>query len=96
VLDTFFQNPDQQFTRNVPAFSELQKGMVVDLELDLNGGNWCSSAGCSSHDERGIGGTTVTFEKGDVLYLIYDVPRSEEGAKMGVWYGVAATSASYS
>jgi hypothetical protein len=88
-LETFFQNPDQLFTRNIPGFTEVQR--ETSVELDLNGGNWCSSLGCSSFDEQGIAGKKVTFQRGDIVFVIFDVPPSEEAVKMGVWYGTVAT-----
>jgi hypothetical protein len=87
-IQTFYQNPDQGFTRNVPGFDEIASGGHIEKSLDLNGGNW-----------RGSGGRRVRFEKGDLVIVIYDVPKqfgwseakiAAETQKMGVWYGVAS------
>jgi hypothetical protein len=91
-LHTFFQNPDQFFTKNVPAFIEIPpKGHLGD-KLNLNGGNWCSKEQCANYDDSGIGGQQIRFEPGDTIIVIYDVPRSNESTRFGVWYGVAAAS----
>src|SRR5437879_5495568 len=47
-IETFFQNPNQRFTRNIPAFTEIEVGGHVDATLDLNRGNWCGLGHCSS------------------------------------------------
>ena len=48
--------------------------------------------------EHGFGGREVSFERGDILIVIYDVPKqlvfseapdSVQAGKSGVWYGVA-------
>lgn len=91
-LHTFFQNPDQYFTVNAPASIEIPpKGHLTD-KLNLNGGNWCSKEQCANYDDSGIGGRQIRFEPGDTIIVIYDVPRSDESTRFGVWYGVAAAS----
>jgi post-segregation antitoxin (ccd killing protein) len=91
-LEVFFQNPDQEFTRNGPAFNEIPGGGHQDQKLDLNGGNWCGMGHCSIHSERGLGGKTMTFEPNDTVIVIYDVPVTQEARDQGVWYGVVAAS----
>jgi hypothetical protein len=78
-LETFYQNPDQSFTRNGPGFKELAAGAHIDKQLDLNGENW-----------RGLAGKNVKFEPGDTIVIIYDVPATVEARKYQVWYGVAS------
>src|SRR5262245_20056791 len=34
-LETFFQNPDQLFTRNIPTFDKLVAGAHIEKKLDL-------------------------------------------------------------
>lgn len=89
-LETFFQNPDQGFTRNVPGFDEIAAGGHVDKKLDLNGGNWLGSDGAK-----------ISFEAGDTVIVVYDVPKEfgwsdssigDEIRKMDVWYGVTSAS----
>ena len=87
-LETFFQNPNQHFTRNIPTSAEIAAGARIEQKLDLNGGNWCGFGHCSSHSERGSGGREASFEPGDIVVVTYDVPRTNEASKMGVWYGV--------
>jgi hypothetical protein len=93
-LKTFYQNPDQDFTVNMPSFHEIAGGANIEQMLDLNGGNWCGAGRCASYAERGIGGRKVKFEPGDLIIVVYDVPFFPESLSLGVWYGVAATSKS--
>jgi hypothetical protein len=78
-LEAFFQNPDQDFTRNIPTFKEIPSRGHITNRLDLNGGNW-----------RGVSGKTVQFSPGDRVVVVYDVPFTIEASKMDVWYGVVA------
>jgi len=97
-LETFFENPDQGFTVNGPGFDEIAAGAKIDRELSLNGGNWCGFGHCSQYKEHGFGGREASFERGDILIVVYDVPMqlvfpeshgSVMAGKAGVWYGVA-------
>jgi hypothetical protein len=90
-VETFFENPAQVFTVNVPSFKEIAKGTRLLKVLDLNGGNWCGFGRCSRWDQHGITGQQVTFHSRDMIVVVYDVPPSIEAKDMGVWYGVAAT-----
>jgi hypothetical protein len=86
ALETFFQNPDQGFTRNVPGFEEIAGGAKIEQELSLNNGNWCGFGHCSPYYEHGFGGRKASFKRGDILIVIYDVPRKEvfgEDPKIG-------------
>jgi hypothetical protein len=80
-LRTFFQNPDQDFTVNLPTFVEIAPGSHLEQSLDLNDGSW-----------RGSEGQQVILVPGDTVVLIYDVPLTQECLKLGVWYGVVAGS----
>ncbi len=89
-LKTLFQSPDQGFTRNVPGFDEIATGGHIEKKLDLNGGNW-----------QGLDGTRISFEPGDTIIVVYDVPKefgwsdssiAEKVRGMKVWYGVIAAS----
>lgn len=91
-VETFFQNPDQEFTRNGPGFHVVAGGGHVQQKLDLNGGNWCGFAHCSSYKQLGLAGQKVAFEQSDLIIVIYDVPFTPESLSLGVWYGVSATS----
>ncbi len=91
-LETFFQNPNQRFTRNIPTSKEIAAGAQIEQKLDLNGGNWCGFGHCSSYNERGFGDRVASFERGDTIIVTYDVPRTDEASKMGVWYGVTGAS----
>ena len=97
-LETFVENPNRSFTRNFPGFEEIAGGAKIEQELSLNNGNWCGFGHCSPYYEHGFGGREVSFERGDVLIVIYDVPKqlvlseapdSVQAGKAGVWYGVA-------
>ena len=81
-LRTFFQNPDRDFTVNLPTFVEVPAGSRLEQNLDLNDGEWRSSDG-----------EGVSLVPGDTTIVIYDVPFTQECLKLGVWYGVAASSA---
>ena len=89
-VETFFQNPGQVFTINVPAYKEIVKGTRLTQELDLNGGNWCTRGQCSRWDQHGIAEREITLQSGDMVVVVYDVPPSAEAKDMGVWDGVAA------
>ncbi len=89
-LETFFQNPNQRFTRNIPTSSEIAGGGHIKQKLDLNGGNWCGLGHCGSYNEHGFGGQQVSFEPNDMIVVTYDVPRTNEAVKMDIWYGVTA------
>jgi hypothetical protein len=93
-LEVFFQNPDQVFTRNGPAFNEISGGDHLEQKLDLNGGNWCGFGYCSRYNEVGFGGKKLNFETNDVVILTYDVPATQEARDNGVWYGVISATAS--
>jgi hypothetical protein len=80
-LRTFFENPDQDFTRNWPAFDEMAAGAHSDKKLAINSGSW-----------RGLGGQRINFTPGDIVIAIYDVPFTQDSLKHGVWYGVVAAS----
>jgi len=97
-LMTFYENPDQMFTRNGPGFKEIAGGAKIERQLSLNNGDWCGFGHCSSYSDHGFGGREVNFKRGDILIVIYDVPKQDvfpeapitvEASKMGVWYGVA-------
>ncbi len=92
-LETFFQSPSQIFTLNRPTFDEIAAGGRLEQKLDLNGGNWCGLGHCTPYNERGFGGTNVTFESTDTVIVIYDVPATQESRDKGVWYGVIAATA---
>jgi len=68
------------FTRNIPAFDEIQLGEKLEYRLDLNGENWFRS-----------GEGKIGFESGDMLIVSYDVPLSEEALEEKVWWGVVST-----
>jgi hypothetical protein len=78
-LESFFQNPDQDFTRNIPTFKEIPSGSHFEKRLDLQGGDW-----------RHVAPEKVNFAKDDQVVVVYDVPFTNEALKMGVWYGVTA------
>src|SRR5215472_18471589 len=80
-LETFFQNPNQRFTRNSAVPVELAGGAHTQQKLDLNGGNWCGFGHCAEYNERGFGGQQVSFEPNDIVVVTYDVPRSDEAVK---------------
>jgi hypothetical protein len=92
-VEAFFQNPDQDFTKNAPTFSEIAAGGRFEQKLDLNGGNWCGFGRCSIYNERGVGGKLFSFEANETVIVIYDVPLTQETRDNGVWYGMIATTA---
>ena len=96
----FYQNPNQGFTVNFPQFKEIPPGGQIDQILDLNGGDWCGFGHCSPYNERGFGGKQVGFESGDLIIVLYDVPKiyslgsqlDVQASDLKVWYGVLAAS----
>lgn len=89
-LEAFYQNPDRSFTRNIPTATQIAAGAQIEEKLDLNGGNWCGFGHCSGYNERGISGREVSFQSGDTVVVIYDVPSTNEATSMAVWYGMTA------
>jgi len=90
-IETFFQNPYQIFTGNIPLFTEIPPRGHLQRKLDLSGGNWCGFGHCASYNEQGFGdGKRVTFEPGDTVIAVYDVPPTKESQEFGVWTGVVA------
>ncbi len=87
-LETFFQHPNQNFTRNVNAPVEIPAGGHIQERLDLNGGNWCGFGHCTWFNKRGFDDRMVDFKPGDIVIVSYDVPRTNEAIHSGVWYGV--------
>jgi hypothetical protein len=78
-LQTFFQNPDHDFTRNFPSYTELAPGAFFEQTLDLNDGDW-----------RGDTNGKVQFVADDRVVAIYDVPFTTEALNSKVWYGTVA------
>jgi len=91
-LQTFYQSPDQVFTRSIPTFSEIAGGAHIEHKLNLNETEW-----------HGSEGKKISFKSGDTIIVIYDVPRAYGGdfgwagthgtvdpSKMDVWYGVTS------
>jgi hypothetical protein len=83
TLKTFSQDSKKIFTRNVPRFDEIAGGAHLQQTFDLNGGDWQSPA-----DGK------VTFQSGDIVIVVYDIPQSPEARRMNVWCGFAAASTS--
>ena len=88
-LQTFYQNPDQAFTRNIPTFNVIARGAHLEHKLNLNETDW-----------RGSEGQKISFKSGDTVIVIYDVPitygwaelpETVVASKMNVWYGVIST-----
>ena len=79
VISVHYQDPDANFTRNIPAFRRLKPNETVRFKLDLNDGSWI-----------GVATTRNRFISRDRIIVSYDVPVSGEARKMNVWYGVAA------
>jgi hypothetical protein len=87
-LETFFESPDQAFTRNIPVYKEIPVGGGIERRLDLSEEKW-----------RGPDAARIRFVRGDIVIVIYDVskqfgmattPSIVESRKMNVWCGVAA------
>ncbi len=96
-LQTFFQNPAQDFTVNFPSFREIAPRARIEEKLNPNDDEWCSLGHCRnsnslSHtpeDDR-----KTNFQPGDLMVVDYDVPCFlPESPRLHVWWGVAADSA---
>jgi hypothetical protein len=89
---SFFENPDQDFLRNVPTFEEIVHGKQKTHKLDLNDGNWCGLGYCTSYGQRRLTAEQIRLQSGDTIVVSYDVPFAPESLRLGVWYGVALVS----
>jgi hypothetical protein len=78
-LTVYSQRLNQVFTRNIPASEELAPGARLRKALDLNTKAW-----------RKADDPKVTFDSGDIIIAIYDVPFTPEAHKFGVWNGTIA------
>jgi hypothetical protein len=92
VLESYYQNPKQSFLFNEPSFHEVKAGGHVEQELNLNAGDWCGTSHCTAGKDRGVDGRMISFEPGDFIIVIYDVPFTPENLRLDVWYGVAVAS----
>jgi len=80
-LVTCYQSPNLAFTGNSPAYIQIAPESNRKHILDLKVGRWLG-------DQKDCG----SFESGDTVIVVYDVPPSREAEDFGVWFGVAATS----
>src|SRR5260370_39239818 len=80
-VKAFFQSPNQGFTSNAPIFDEIAGHSHLERKIDLDAVDWCGSDG-----------EKVTFESGDMVIVIYDVPSTHEGVYKVVWYGLTTAS----
>jgi hypothetical protein len=95
-LRTFFQNPAQDFTQNMPTFREISPGAQIEEKLNPNDDEWCGLGRCRNsypfihkpEDEQ-----KTTFQRGDLIIVDYDVPFFPESLRLRVWWGVSADSA---
>ena len=81
AIEVFFENPNRVFTKNVPAYFEIVGEGSAEKAIDLNDSDW-----------RWRGGEEASLIGGDLIIVLYDVPATGEASRMGVWYGIAATS----
>jgi hypothetical protein len=79
-LFSFREDPDQTFSRNVPAFEEVQGKKTISL--NIKGEDWIGPT-------SGFG----AFQEGDIVIVVYDVPATTEARRAGVWYGTVSTLA---
>jgi hypothetical protein len=95
-LESFFQDPAQNFTQNMPTFREIAPGTHDEEKLNPNDDEWCSVGHCRNgypfihkqEDER-----KTSFQAGDLIIVDYDVPSFPESLRLRVWWGVSADSA---
>jgi hypothetical protein len=73
-------------------FDTIGGDLRKEHTLDLNGGDWCWMGECSTFYQKAINGKSITFDTGDLIVVLYDVPVTEEAIESRVWYGAAATS----
>lgn len=84
ALTTYYEDPDQIIDVR-PRYMELARDMPSLRKLDLSGFFWLPRR------ETRIGENI--WATGDTLIVIYDIPMTAEGDKLGVWWGVAAAKA---
>jgi len=86
-LATFYEDPDQSFTRNIPVYKEIPARGSIEQKLDLSEEKWLGP-------DKG----RIVFVRGDIVIVIYDVPKQfgmaytpsiVESRKMDVWCGFA-------
>ena len=93
-LQTFFQNPAQNFTQNLPTFREISPRASITKKLNPNDDEWCNLGCCRSADKTEPVCGKVSFGQGDLIIVVYDVPPFPEYLRRAVWYGVVASSSS--
>jgi hypothetical protein len=65
----------RRYTRNPPAWRQLQPGEALRIPYDLDDGSWET------------GGALDEPARGDALMAVYDVPQTPEAIEHGVWIG---------
>jgi hypothetical protein len=98
-VETFFEQLTTPLTANSPLYTSIPRGAHIEELLDLN---WSRP---SLVTWRGLRGSKVTFEPGDTVIVVYEVPATLDAIDLsvrgfrrqmsgqGVWYGVAAACA---
>jgi hypothetical protein len=77
-LNYFYQDPEQIFTRNFPAYEEYFGPATFDL--DLNRADWLTNVP-----------RPFSLSPGDIIVVIFEVAPSPEAEKSLVWTGSLAT-----
>ncbi len=84
-VDSFFEEVATGFTANWPEFTEIPGNGHTRKAIDLNGPDGYSVW-------RGLHGKKVSFEPGDTVIVVYDVPPTPDARDLGCRYQNACDS----
>jgi hypothetical protein len=88
-IESFFQIPNEIFTRNIPTYGEISVGTHIKKKLNLHDGTW-GDMRCKIELGGGMKSKIENFKPNDVIIAIYEVPYSYEAYNLKVWYGMIA------
>ena len=78
VSSYFRRDPEEIFTRNIPAYDEVSEHKSLDRVFSVFDGSWVASKNAPKQ-----------LEKGDTIICVYAVNPTPEAAKYEVWVGTA-------
>lgn len=84
ALTTYYLDPNQVFN-NTPLYQELSPNKAVQRKIDLTSSWWLPRGEARRGED--------IFASGDTVIVVYDIPQSDKGNELGVWWGVVAAKA---